>query len=441
MKKNQYEIGGLTKTTGFLGQCIPVIFRNVIPNDEFIVQPSLYLKLAALAYPVSGTFQLRLRYFFVPMRLLWSGFVEWFLNKTGTAEVEPYKAITSPTKYDTSLFYYVPWQNRNISSGGQNINMLPIRAYRRAVAEHVYKFYTTTYAETTLFNLSGGSDTTTITDIMYDTYDPDLYTRLKTAQEYGTAPNIAATPFTWNDVRNLQAITKHQENMFDKLLSNLDAITKMFETDKPMVDRSELIASFVSYLSMNEVISQSATTDAPLGASVTTAYSDRPLKPFTFKSTEFGIFLGILSVVPDSSIVEGADKDFLHKTSYTEYFNPAFVNLGNVPATLKEVYLDGSGNDDNVIGYRPIYQEYRERKNMIAGQYADDADEFIIRRTPVGYTPSGLGMVGATEYDYLFSVPAEPHIRIFMNHDITAMRSIPKTLDTENNNIDKLLNE
>jgi hypothetical protein len=55
-------------------------------------------------------------------------------------------------------------------------------------------------------------------------------------------------------------------------------------------------------------------------------------------------------------------------TRYDFYF-PAFAMLGEQAVLNKEIYVDGSVNDNNVFGYQERWAEYRYRPAMITSLF------------------------------------------------------------------------
>ena len=55
-------------------------------------------------------------------------------------------------------------------------------------------------------------------------------------------------------------------------------------------------------------------------------------------------------------------------TRYDFYF-PAFAHLGEQAVLNKEIYLDGSANDNGVFGYQERYGEMRYHPSMVTGLF------------------------------------------------------------------------
>lgn len=118
--------------------------------------------------------------------------------------------------------------------------------------------------------------------------------------------------------------------------------------------------------------------------------------------TEHGLLVGCLCVRYDHSFSQNINRFWTRKT-FTDFYNPKFANLGEVPVYQCEIYTDGTNlTKDKVFGYQEIWADYRYRENMCSsemrpgvenslaywhlGDYYEEApilsDEWI-RETPV----------------------------------------------------------
>ena len=88
--------------------------------------------------------------------------------------------------------------------------------------------------------------------------------------------------------------------------------------------------------------------------------------------TEHGYIIGIVSVRADLTYQQGIRKMWSRSTRYDFYF-PAFAMLGEQAVLNKEIYSDGSANDDNVFGYQERWAEYRYSPSQITGLFRSTA--------------------------------------------------------------------
>lgn len=90
-------------------------------------------------------------------------------------------------------------------------------------------------------------------------------------------------------------------------------------------------------------------------------------QPNFFKSfTEHCVLLGLVNVRADLTYQEGLPRMFSRETRYDFYW-PSFAHLGEQEVLNKEIFCDGSANDDLVFGYQERYSEYRYKPSMVTG--------------------------------------------------------------------------
>lgn len=89
---------------------------------------------------------------------------------------------------------------------------------------------------------------------------------------------------------------------------------------------------------------------------------------FTYSSTEHGFLITLVSGRADLTYQQGLRKMWSRSTRY-DYPVPLLSNLGEQSLLNKEIYQDGSANDNNVFGYVPRWDEYRHIPSRITGLY------------------------------------------------------------------------
>lgn len=89
---------------------------------------------------------------------------------------------------------------------------------------------------------------------------------------------------------------------------------------------------------------------------------------FSQSFTEHGYVIGLANVRADLTYQQGLKKMWSRSTRYDFYF-PAFAMLGEQAVLNKEIYADGSANDDLVFGYQERWAEYRYMPSQITGLF------------------------------------------------------------------------
>jgi len=107
-------------------------------------------------------------------------------------------------------------------------------------------------------------------------------------------------------------------------------------------------------------------TTTPLGnlAAMGTALSQSG--GFSASFAEHGMILGLVCVDADLTYQQGLNRMWSRSTRY-DFYHPVFAALGEQTILNKEIYCDGSANDNNVFAYNERWAEYRYRPSMITG--------------------------------------------------------------------------
>lgn len=137
-----------------------------------------------------------------------------------------------------------------------------------------------------------------------------------------------------------------------------------------------------SYINVSEVIQQSATTsESPLGTQggKGIGVSSNTIKSYLVK--EPGIIMTIMSITPDTMYnSQGIDRQYTYKTRW-DFFNPSFQSLGEQAIRNSELYVSADdGENDEIFGYQPMYQELRGSQNVVAGAFRDTLSYWHLAR-------------------------------------------------------------
>jgi hypothetical protein len=82
---------------------------------------------------------------------------------------------------------------------------------------------------------------------------------------------------------------------------------------------------------------------------------------------EHGHVIGLFNVRADLTYQQGLHRSFSRRTRY-DYYMPSLANLGEQPVLNKEIYAQGTSDDENTFGYQERWAEYRYGKSMITGK-------------------------------------------------------------------------
>lgn len=71
-KRNKFNLSHSVKTTCNMGELIPVLMHDVLPNDRYRLNVQSLIRLAPLLAPSYSEIDVQFHFFFVPNRLIWS---------------------------------------------------------------------------------------------------------------------------------------------------------------------------------------------------------------------------------------------------------------------------------------------------------------------------------------------------------------------------------
>lgn len=144
------------------------------------------------------------------------------------------------------------------------------------------------------------------------------------------------------------------------------------------LQRSEYLGGTRVPININQVIQNSATTDAsPQGN--TAAYSMTTLrnKMCSYSAVEHGYILILGCIRVNHSYQQGLSRMWSRKTRL-DFYHPMLANLGEMAVLNKEIYCQGNDQDDEVFGYQEAWADYRYHPNIVTGemrsQYAQTLD-------------------------------------------------------------------
>jgi hypothetical protein len=181
-----------------------------------------------------------------------------------------------------------------------------------------------------------------------------------------------ATASTINAIRNSFQIQRLLERDARGGSRYTEIIRSHFGVVSPdaRLQRPEYLGGGSAPIIVNPIAQQSATaatgTDTPLGTlgAVGTGLADG--HGFSQSFTEHGIIIGLASVRADLEYQQGIHRMWNRSTRYDFYF-PVFAHLGEQAILNKEIYADGTANDDGVFGYQERWAEYRYKPSQITG--------------------------------------------------------------------------
>lgn len=146
VKFSKFDLSHGNKLTCNMGELIPILCEEVVPNDTFNLRAEVLIRLAPMIAPAFHSINAFVHWFFVPNRLLWNATKkdswETFITagKDGLQAPEVPNMILSPS--DAALGNLGDYLGLNVSSASAGasaetrINILPLRAYQLIYNEY-----------------------------------------------------------------------------------------------------------------------------------------------------------------------------------------------------------------------------------------------------------------------------------------------------------------
>lgn len=279
--------------------------------------------------------------------------------------------------------------------------------------------------------------------------NPEGATDNKTQLFQGTAPTVdrvlyadlaTATAATITDIRQAIAVQHMLERDARGGTRYPEILQSHFRVTDPsmmVLQRPEFLGGGSVPISISPVPQTSGTATDPA-----TGYTSEPQGNlaavgtatangigFTKSFTEHGYVMGIFTVQADLTYQQGLERHWSRRERFDYYF-PSLANLSEQAILSKEIYCDGSAEDDSVWGYTGIYDEYRFGQSKITGRFnSKDTQTLDVWHLSQQFTNrpllSGQFIEDDAPIDRVIAVQDEPHflIDLWINH--VAARPMP----------------
>ena len=123
--------------------------------------------------------------------------------------------------------------------------------------------------------------------------------------------------------------------------------------------------------SVNDFVKSSCTS--PQGTAAAYSLTIDVHEDFTKSFTEHGIIMGLCVIRTEHSYQQGLNRMFSRKDRLDFYF-PELSNIGEQGILNKEIFAQGTSEDDEIFGYQEAWAEYRYGINKISGELNSDYD-------------------------------------------------------------------
>lgn len=479
---------GLKTTLNEAGYLYPVFVDEALPGDTFNLNMAGFGRLATPLNPFMDNLHLETFFFAVPIRLIWDNWQKFNGEQLNPGDSTDYLVPVATTPATTgyangSLYDYLGVPTQNVIG---NINNLHARAYNLIYNEW---FRDENLQPSVTVDKGDGPDDPanytllkrgkrhdyftsclpwpqkgdavqmplgTSAPLSYDGADTGVIFNIKNAS--GNSVNMTANDVYLKSTSTLTAGTDLYADLSTATASTVNQLREAFQIQKlyerdarggtryteivrshfgvtspdHRLQRPEYLGGSHSYINVNPV-AQTSSTDATtpqgnLAAFGTVSFNGQG-HGFTKSFTEHCVLIGLVCVRADMTYQQGINRMFTRQSRW-DYYWPALSHIGEQAVLSKEIYADGSANDEDVFGYQERYAEYRYKPSMITGQfrsnYAQSLDVWHLAQDFATRPVLDATFIEENPpIDRVIAVPSEPHFIFDAYFDLKCARPIP----------------
>lgn len=404
MKRSKHNLSHYNVTTGEMGKLMPVGCVEVLPGDSFSASTSALIRTQSLNAPVMHPVDVRIHHFFVPNRLVWSGWEDFI---TGTDDT-PIPTITHSGGANERISDYMGMPPTNL----RDVNALPIRAYNKIYNEYYRdqdlvpeideeneyiqpiawgKDYFTAARPTPQkgasaslalkgtapVNLTSG---TGLTPSGLTAFASDSIVRAAVGSDTAlslddtnlTADLTDASTFDIRDLRKAAALQRYAEarSIYGSRHTEYLRYYGVNPSDARL-QRPEYLGGGKQTISFSEVLSTIGgsgfgSVGDLYGHGIAAVRSNKYVKYFE----EHGHVITMMSVRP-KSIYTQAQHKLWNRLDKEDFYTRELEHIGQQEIQNKEIYQNHS-EPDETFGYTNRYDEYRSHPSYVSGEMRDN---------------------------------------------------------------------
>ena len=516
-KRSLFDLSHEKKLSFNMGDLVPIMCQEVVPGDTFRSNSEIFIRMAPMVAPVMHRIDVYTHFFFVPNRLVWSGW-EDFITMSNSGTLNPSASVFPHFPVNTtyadkmgsgSLADYLglPQVQPSITPDGSvHLSWLPFRAYAKIWNDYYRDQNMTEPLDMNIGSLTLPQDISLL-ELRKRCWERDYFTSaLPWAQKggevsipsggivelgdppYAPMPNqglggqflnpsgsdhslfnnyyspiglpvtqtstaagmepvipdpsgnyvVGGSGITINELRKANKLQQWLERNAIGGTRYIEQIMAHFgvRSSDARLQRPEYLGGGKSPVVISEVLQTSETQNTPQGNMSGHGISVGNTNSFKKYFEEHGYVIGIMSVIPRTSYMEGIPRHFT-KFDKFDYYWPTFAHLGEQEVKNKEVfsfYADSSiMPPDGPFGYQSRYAEYKFGLSTVHGEMRNSLSYWHMSRRFFDPTDQSLPLlnesfVTANPTNRIFAVTDPQYHKLYCQifHNLQAIRPMPK---------------
>lgn len=478
---NTFDLSHDVKLSCNMGQLVPTLCQEVVPGDRFTIGCDSMVRFAPLVAPIMHRVDVYMHYFFVPFRILWENWENFITNTevAGNVPAAPYITLNASNWDALDDFFGIP---QPIGPGNINLSAMFHAAYQCIYNEYYRDQNLVPEVDYTLTD--GANLGSHLRTLRQRAWEHDYFTSALPFEQKGSAVELPLSAFpdvnvfststtgggfqTITSAPSNQTVAEQPSATFPTLVNSLYADTSSINPATATINdlrrafrlqewleknarggtrysenilahfgvrspdarlqRPEYITGTKSPIVISEVLNTGGDeATLPQGNMAGHGVGVTMGQYGSYRATEHGCIIGIMSTMPKTAYQQGVPKQFLKITDFTDHFWPSFAHLGEQEIKQIELYADPA-TADATFGYTPRYAEYKFNPNRVAGEFRTTLDYWHLGR--IFNTAPGLNQtfIECNPSHRVFAVtdPTQDKLYCQVLHKIRAERPMPK---------------